>query len=583
MLPPTTTVQHVLFGVLSLAAIATAPVRAYSNASSAIVSEFPEYAKYPPKPLVCIANGCLIGTDKNGLENAQFEAFFGIPYAKPPMGKLRFKNPVPAEPWNGNYDATYERSKCIQKNDARPHSLVEGSEDCLYLNLYRPKYITDPLPVIFYIHGGSYASGSASFTEFGPERLMDTSKVIVVVIQYRLGVFGFLSTDDSCSPGNYGLKDQSMALRWVQNNIQNFGGDPKRVLLVGQSAGAAAVQMHMMSPLSRGTFSKAVSMSGSVHAYWNYNIDQARVARRQAAVIGIPNPYKISTDKLVEALRWVDAYELGRSIDRLKYFYVHPTGLFQPVAEQYVTKETFLSEEPRSLWAAGKYEQIPWVTGFLPNDGAADSLGIITNVTLLEQLNQKSRRFIPRLAGGDAHNKSTQMLKERYFSDGTDENWLTRDNYLNLQALLTESTITYGIAMSVKQHQALKNAKKAPISVYYFNFHGRYSNSYAYTYTGTDFGVCHSDELLYLFRNSALVPDYQAGSPELIMAKGLVDYFVKLAYDGISGPYCKQNDCQLLEFTNSDNPKAPVELNLVNGFDEEMFKFWREYYRLQGI
>lgn len=86
--------------------------------------------------------------------------------------------------------------------------------------------------------------------------------------------------------------------------------------------------------------------------------------------------------------------------------------------------------------------------------------------------------------------------------------------------------------MSVKQHQALKNAKKAPISVYYFNFHGRYSNSYAYTYTGTDFGVCHSDELLYLFRNSALVPDYQAGSPELIMAKGLVDYFVKLAYDG---------------------------------------------------
>ncbi|XP_065075943.1 juvenile hormone esterase-like [Ochlerotatus camptorhynchus] len=580
MLPPP--LNHVLLVVITTVATVTRSVFAANNVSFAI-SEFSEYTKYPPKPLVCIPNGCIIGTNKNGLENGQFEAFFGIPYAKPPLGNLRFKDPVLVESWTGNYDATYERSKCVQKNDARPHSLVEGSEDCLYLNLYRPKYITQPLPVIFYIHGGSYASGSASFAEYGPERLMDTRKVIVVVIQYRLGVFGFLSTDDSCSPGNYGLKDQSMALRWVQNNIQNFGGDPKRVLLVGQRAGGAAVQMHMMSPLSRGTFSKAVSMSGSALAYWNYNIDQARVARRQAAVVGIPNAYKISTDKLVEALRCVDAYELGRSIDRLKYFHVHPTGLYQPVAERYVTNETFLSEEPRALWVAGKYEQVPWVTGFLPNDGAADSLGIITNVTLLEQLNEKSRRFIPRLAGGDAHAKSTQMLKDRFFSNGTEERWLTKENYMNLQDLLTESTITYGVALSVKQHLALKNSRKAPISVYYFNFRGRFSQSYVYTYTSADFGVCHSDELLYLFRNSAMVGDYQNGTPELIMAKGLVDYFVKLAYDGISGPYCKLNDCQLLEFANSDNPRAPVELNLVNGFDEDMIQFWREYYRLQGI
>lgn len=98
--------------------------------------------------------------------------------------------------------------------------------------------------------------------------------------------------------------------------------------------------------------------------------------------------------------------------------------------------------------------------------------------------------------------------------------------------LLTESTITYGVALSVKQHLALKNSRKAPISVYYFNFRGRFSQSYAYTYTSADFGVCHSDELLYLFRNSAMVGDYQNGTPELIMAKGLVDYFVKLAHDG---------------------------------------------------
>ncbi|XP_058466089.1 juvenile hormone esterase-like [Malaya genurostris] len=514
-----------------------------------------------------------------------FEAFLGVPYAKPPLGKLRFRDPVPAESWSGHYDGTYERSKCVQKSDARPYSLVEGSEDCLYLNLYRPKvsYITDPLPVIVFIHGGRYASGSASMAEYGPERLMDTRRVLVVVIQYRLGVFGFLSTEDSSSPGNYGLKDQSMALRWVQKNIKRFGGDTKRVMLVGHEAGAASVQLHMMSPLSRGTFSKAVSMSGSALAYWNYNIDQARVARRQAAVLGIPEAYKISTTKLVDELRAVDAIELGRSIDRMKYFHVQPTGLYQPVAERHETNGTFLNKEPRALWVSGKYEQIPWITGFVPNDGAADSLSIITNTTLLEQLNEKSIKFIPRLAGGDASPRTVQMLKERFFNDSSQDNWLTTDNFLRLQDLMTESAIIYPIALGVKQHLSQRNSQRAPVSVYYFNFKGQFSYSYLYTYTREDFGVCHSDELLYLFRNTDVAVDFPTGSPEWIMAKGFVDYISKTAREGIVGPICERTDCQLLEFANSSNSKVPVELNLYNGFDEDLFQFWRTFYRLQGI
>ncbi|XP_053687331.1 uncharacterized protein LOC128736857 [Sabethes cyaneus] len=547
-------------------------------------SEFPEYTKFPPTPLVCITSGCIIGKNRDGLEGNQYEAYFGIPYAKPPLGKLRFRDPVPVESWVGYYDATYERSKCMQKINSHPLSQVEGSEDCLYLNLYRPKYIMDPLPVIVYIHGGSYASGSASVAEYGPERLMNTRKVIVVVLQYRLGAFGFLSTEDDCAPGNYGLKDQSLALRWVQQNIQKFGGDSKRVTLVGQSAGGAAVQLHMMSPLSRGTFSKAISMSGSAIGYWNYNIDQARVARRQAAVLGIPDAYTIPATQLIDQLRAVDAIELAKSIDRLKYFYVHPTALYQPVVERHVTNATFMPREPRALWATGKFEKVPWVTGFLPNDGAADSLGIVSNVTLLEQLNEKSRIYIPRLAGGDAGPRSTQMLKERFFNDSASrEHWLTKDNFLNIQNLLTESTMHYPIILGVKQHTALKSSKRAPVGVYYFNFKGRHSNSYLYTYTREDFGVCHADELLYLFRNTALAPDFATGSPEYVMAKAFVDYIVKTAYEGVVGPTCERDDCQLLEFVNSDDTKAPVELNLYNGFDEEMFQFWRKFYRLQGI
>ncbi|KAL9700038.1 hypothetical protein quinque_003479 [Culex quinquefasciatus] len=552
-------------------------------AASSSGNVFPQFPIVLPAPLVCIKDGCLIGTTRDALEGSQFDAFFGIPYAKPPVGRLRFRDPVDVEPWDGNYDASFERGKCVQKSDARPMSLVEGGEDCLYLNLYRPQNVREKLPVIFYIHGGSYASGSASFAEYGPERLMDTGKVIVVVIQYRLGVFGFLSTDDSSSPGNYGLKDQSMALRWVQRNIERFGGDPNRVTLVGQSAGGAAVQMHMMSRLSQGTFQRGVSMSGTALAYWNWNIDQPRLARLQAAVVGVPAAYKISTEQLVEALRRVDAIELGKSIDELKYFHVHPTGLYQPVAERHLTNGSFLHEEPRALWAAGKYQQVPWITGTVPNDGAADSLGIVTNATLLYELNEKSRTYIPRLAGGVDNVNTTPMLKDRFFPDGTDERWLTAQNFLNLQELLTESTITYSTTQSVKQHLALEAPHKAPIGVYYFNYKGRASHSYSYTYTTADFGVVHSDELLYLFRNTAIGADFPVGSPEWIVSKGFVDYFVKIAYGRIPGPTCSAKDCKILEFTNSGNPKAPAALNLINGFDEEMYKFWQKFYSLQGI
>lgn len=109
-----------------------------------------------------------------------------------------------------------------------------------------------PLPVIVFIHGGAFFSGSPSPAVLGPQYFMNTGQVIFVTIAYRLGALGFLSTGDQNSPGNFGLKDQSMALNWVKNNVQRFGGNPANVTIMGVSAGAASVHMHMMSPLSKG-------------------------------------------------------------------------------------------------------------------------------------------------------------------------------------------------------------------------------------------------------------------------------------------------------------------------------------------
>lgn len=132
------------------------------------------------------------------------------------------------------------KSACPQK-DLSTKKII-GSEDCLYLNVYRPELVTPEkrLPVLVFIHGGSFKGGSADPELYGPDYFMDTQKVIVVTIQYRLGVLGFLAADHLSCKGNFGLKDQNMALHWVYSNIRKFGGDPRQVTLMGQSAGAAS-------------------------------------------------------------------------------------------------------------------------------------------------------------------------------------------------------------------------------------------------------------------------------------------------------------------------------------------------------
>lgn len=137
-------------------------------------------------------------------------------------------------------------------NEFRDSNEITGDEDCLFLNIYRPTMRKRSLlPVVVFFHGGSFRYGSADPSTLGPEYFMETD-VILVTVQYRLNIFGFLSSGDESCPGNFGLKDQAQSLRWVRRNIQSFGGDPKSVTLMGHDSGAASVHFQMMSPLSNG-------------------------------------------------------------------------------------------------------------------------------------------------------------------------------------------------------------------------------------------------------------------------------------------------------------------------------------------
>jgi len=201
-----------------------------------------------------------------GVAVGRVEGFLGIPYAAPPVAELRWAPPVPPEPWAGERDASQVASICLQPGAL---GVPLGSEDCLSLNVYRPaeRDPSERLPVMLWIHGGSFVSGAGSI--YDPQRLVAENQIIVVTINYRLGALGFLAapalTRESADAvsGDYGLMDQTLSLRWVQDNIAAFGGDPARVTLAGQSAGGASVCAQLSTPAAGGLFAGAIIQSAS--------------------------------------------------------------------------------------------------------------------------------------------------------------------------------------------------------------------------------------------------------------------------------------------------------------------------------
>lgn len=216
-------------------------------------------------PLIRTDGGILAGKSVGAADE-----FLGVPYAAPPIGTLRWMPPQPAKPWTGIRDATHAKSRCVQNDVVAPLTKFRN-EDCLYLNIYRPAHpASAALPVLFWLHGGAFIVGAAQ--DIDGSALAARQNMVVVSISYRLGAFGFanmrqLQVQQPEEPmGNYAIRDQLTALRWVRANIAAFGGDPKQVTIIGQSAGGASVLILMASPESTGLFKGAIEMSGGIYS-----------------------------------------------------------------------------------------------------------------------------------------------------------------------------------------------------------------------------------------------------------------------------------------------------------------------------
>lgn len=287
-------------------------------------------------------------------------AFKGIPYAAPPVGELRWKEPQSPATWKGVRDATQFCASCMQNRafSREPWTsefMVQDSisEDCLFLNIWTPaKTATDKLPVLVYIHGGALSEGSGSVAVYDGEELAKKG-IIVITINYRLGVFGFLAhpelTAESThkASGNFGFLDQVAALKWVQQNIAAFGGDPSRVTIAGQSAGAASVRVLTISPLAKGLFHRAITQSGTTFSSGPMNTRSLADAEKQgveyAGLRGAPN---------LAALRALPAAELLKTDSKTAAI------RFGGVLDGY-----FQTAEAIKVFADGKQHDTPFMSG----------------------------------------------------------------------------------------------------------------------------------------------------------------------------------------------------------------------------
>lgn len=329
-------------------------------------------------------------------------AFLGIPYAQPPLGRLRFKKPQSLAKWSDIWNATKYANSCYQNIDQTfPGFLgsemwnpnTDLSEDCLYLNVWVPAPKPKNATVMVWIYGGGFQSGTSSLHVYDGKFLAKVERVIVVSMNYRVGALGFLALPgNSEAPGNVGLFDQQLALQWVQKNIGTFGGNPKSVTIFGESAGAASVSLHLLSPRSQPLFTRAILQSGSSNAPWVVtSLYEAR--NRTLALAKRIGCSREKETELIECLQNKEPQEILRSEVLVVPYDTLLSINFGPIVDG-----DFLTDMPETLLQLGQLKKTQILVGVNKDEGTAflvygvpgfskDNSSIITRKEFQEGLN----------------------------------------------------------------------------------------------------------------------------------------------------------------------------------------------------
>ncbi|KAM9269052.1 uncharacterized protein FYN16_005515 [Cariama cristata] len=513
------------------------------------------------EPEVTIAFGRLKGTQTNVKGTDRLvNVFLGIPFAKAPVGSLRFSPPEPPEPWNHLRDATSYPPLCPQdlsmlkiaeKNFKEKHLPFRTSEDCLYLNVYTPADSNkkDKLPVMVWIHGGNFIFGGAS--RYDGSALSAYENVVVVIIQYRLGLLGFFNTGDEHARGNWAFLDQVAALRWIQENIEHFSGDPGSVTLFGVSAGSCSVFAHVLSPLSKGLFHKAISESGIL-------IPSDKDLLFSTDLKKIASTFKCETSSslsLINCLRNQEAKDIVFNSTEIPFLPLVLDGVF-------------LHKSPEEILAGKEFNAVPFVIGVTNNEFGwnirstskipglkeiGDKKSITSTLELLLPMLYVPSEFLP-------------VIVDEYLGN-TDDPAELRDRFLDLLG-------DVGIVMP--SITALNYHRESGAPAYFFEYQHRptsYWNSKP-EYVKAD----HGDEVGFVFGGPYLAGDIQLRSEvteeEKNLSRTLMKYWANFARNG------NPNGEGLVEWPSYNLDEEYLQINLkqkkARKLKEEKVDFWRK-------
>ncbi|XP_050531734.1 esterase FE4-like isoform X2 [Daktulosphaira vitifoliae] len=523
-------------------------------------------------PIVQVKNGLLQGEIKKSKANLPYYSFSGIPFAKPPVGELRFKAPQPLDFWNGTLDATKLPKKCIQLTNSNE---IDGEEDCLYLNVYTPN-LKKKLPVMFWIYPGAFHKGYSGFTSYGPEYFMD-KEIILVTSNHRLGILGFLSTEDDVIRGNFGLKDQVMALHWVQENIQQFGGDPRQVTIAGASSGGASVGYHLLSPLSKGLFHKGILQGGT--PLCRRAISFPGLARKRAKNLAILAGCKINSSfDILKCLKPMNASVITKFYSNFFKWKNHPRVVFPPVIEK-CDSDAFICHNPLIDFKQESY--VPVIIGLNSAEGCLYSSSIFNTTKLLHpELYTDFNHIVPILltyknytSEDDLPNVSKQIFN-RYYPSG----FIDDQSYLNTQNMIKD-----GYYLQCIMEMAIKLT--SPVYFYLFD----YQNEFSLNRNSTDsclkpIGPSHGEETYNLFIK---IPKLTLNEKDTEVSKTMVNIwtqFISTDYpttngtsEGLKWPEFMSNESSLLLHVDSAQPKL-----IPNPFTE-IYTFWQGLPLLSGL